>query len=253
MKRTLSEILLPMLMALTLFACKPSSTREKYVDSAQTSTDGSLNVEVVAEGLYVPWSIVFTGPNRILLTERNGKLRQIANGTLDSKAVKVFGDVSADGEQGLMGLVLDPAYTSNKFLYVSYAYRTEDGMFAKVVRYTDNGSSLSDEKIIFDRIPAADNHAGCRLRFGPDGKLYVTTGDAKESESLLRILRTFMESFFALMQTVRSLPIIPFHIIPCGVTDIATRRASIGIPVRMCCTLPSMDRPVSMVPAAAMK
>jgi aldose sugar dehydrogenase len=171
---------LPVLVILTIGGCKPSSTREKYVDSSQAAAAASIKVELVAEGLYVPWSIIFTDPHRILLTERNGKLRQIVKGQLDNKPVKVFEDVSADGEQGLMGLVLDPSYASNKFLYVSYAYKTGGDMYAKIVRYIDEGTSLSSEKIILDRIPAADNHAGCRLRFGPDGKLYSTTGDAKD-------------------------------------------------------------------------
>lgn len=62
------------------------------------------------------------------------------------------------------------------------AYGESEPIFDKVVRVTDKGSELSDDLVIFDKIPAAEFHAGCRLRFGPDGKLYVSTGDARQKE-----------------------------------------------------------------------
>ncbi|MBE2219230.1 MAG: PQQ-dependent sugar dehydrogenase, partial [Ignavibacteria bacterium] len=94
--------------------------------------------------------------------------------------LKEFQDISSGSEEGLMGLAIDPDYNTNKLIYLSYAYEKGDALLVKVVRYKDNGTSLEEETIIFDGIPAAKYHAGCRLRFGPDKKLYITTGDAGE-------------------------------------------------------------------------
>jgi len=167
-------------------SCKPSSTREEYVNTEptpqKTLSDTPFKIELVVSNLFVPWSIVFTDEDRMLITERNGKLRIFRSGTLLEKPLKVFNDVSSGGEEGLMGLALDPGYKSNKFIYVSYAYDKGDRMAVKVVRFKDNGDSLSGEKVIIDNLPAEKFHAGCRLRFGPDGKLYITTGDAGERE-----------------------------------------------------------------------
>jgi len=163
-----------------------SSTRDEYIKPDQNtgmksdSIESSYEIMLVADNLYVPWSIVFTDPDRMLVTERNGKLRVIRNGILSEKPLKVFEEVSSDGEEGLMGLALDPDYRENKFLYISYAYGSSDKMSVKVVRYKDEGDKLSDEKTIIDGLPAERYHAGCRLRFGPDGRLYITTGDAGE-------------------------------------------------------------------------
>ena len=174
-------------LANTVFVnCRMSSTREEYVKPDQNTgmkkdtLERSYEVKLVADNLYVPWSIVFTDPDRILITERNGKLRIIQDGILSEKPLKVFEEVSSNGEEGLMGLALDPDYKDNKFIYLSYAYGGSDKMSVKVVRYKDEGDRLSDEKTIMDGLPAERYHAGCRLRFGPDGKLYITTGDAGE-------------------------------------------------------------------------
>ncbi len=128
----------------------------------------------------MPWSIVFASNDRVLVNERPGRLRIIENGKLIAEPLKTFTEISNNSEEGLMGLALDPDYSDNKFIYVSYAYEKNGDLFVKIVRFKDNGTSLPDEKMIFDNIPAAQYHAGCRLRFGPDKKLYITTGDAGE-------------------------------------------------------------------------
>ncbi|MCC6865343.1 MAG: PQQ-dependent sugar dehydrogenase [Ignavibacteria bacterium] len=141
-----------------------------------------VRTEIFVSGLVVPWSMVFTSPERMLVNERPGRLRVIENGKLLETPLRTFDDVSSNSEEGLMGLALDPAYSNNKFIYISYAYINDGELTDKVVRFTDKGTALSDEMLIFNSIPAARFHAGCRIKFGPDSKLYITTGDAGKKE-----------------------------------------------------------------------
>ncbi len=76
-----------------------------------------------------------------------------------------------------MSVALHPQFSSNHFVYLSYAY-SSGGVRVRVVRYREVPEGLVDRKVIIEDLPAAQFHAGCRIRFGPDGKLYVTTGDA---------------------------------------------------------------------------
>lgn len=138
------------------------------------------SLEVVASNLQVPWSFVFTSPERMIITERPGRMRVLENGVLAPEPIRVFSEVSSQAEEGLMGMVLDPNYAQNQYLYVCLAYENEGALFDKVVRVTDKGNSLTDDMEILDKIPAAKFHAGCRLRFGADEKLYISTGDATE-------------------------------------------------------------------------
>jgi len=142
----------------------------------------AYTIEEVAHGLEVPWGIVFTSPSRLLVTERPGRIRVIENGTLLEKPLHTFPEVSTGGEEGLMSITLHPRYRENKFVFASYAFQTERGMWVEVVRFKDDGDSVSDIKRIITGIPAAQFHAGSELAFGPDGKLYITTGDATERD-----------------------------------------------------------------------
>src|SRR5438552_1577143 len=144
-------------------------------------TQSSFKVETVIPNLEVVWSIVWAPDGRMLFTERPGRVRVYENGKLRSQPIFVVPDVEPRGESGLMSLALHPQFASNHFLYLSYAYNS-NGQQVRVVRYRDTPSGFTERKVIVESIPAAQFHAGCRLRFGPDGKLYITTGDATERE-----------------------------------------------------------------------
>jgi glucose/arabinose dehydrogenase len=147
------------------------------------SSDSSVNfkVETVASGLEVPWSIVFLPDGRTLVSERPGRIRVIENGALRQQPYLTIADVEPSGESGLMGMVLHPGFAGNHFIYVAHAYRGSSQQVC-VVRYRETGTTLAEPKTIIEGIPAAQNHAGCRMAFGPDGKLYITTGDATDRE-----------------------------------------------------------------------
>lgn len=140
------------------------------------------NVEEVVRGLFVPWSIVFTSADRMLITERSGAIRVVSSGVLQEKPLINFPEVSTRSEEGLMGMTLHPNYSANKRLYVCLAYLSSTGLVDKVVELEDMGDAISIIKTVIDSLPAATNHAGCRLKFGPDQKLYITTGDATDKE-----------------------------------------------------------------------
>lgn len=180
--------MLPLILSLFLFfSCVRKPQQQQTVNTpSQNNTNPvskseDYSIEVFAENLSVPWSIAWTDKDRMLVNERPGRIRIIQNGKLQDTPLLEVKEISTGSEEGLMGLAIDPDYSQNKFIYISYAYGKGD-LSIKVVRYKDNGNSLSDEMILIDKIPGAKNHAGCRLKFGPDGKLYITTGDATDRQ-----------------------------------------------------------------------
>lgn len=139
-------------------------------------------VELVAKDLRVVWSMVFTSKDRMIFTERPGRVRVMEKGVLRNEPLFTIPDVDATGKLGAMGMVLHPNYRKNHWVYLAYSYRIEAGPRVRVVRYRDTGKAFVEPKTIIEDIVAWTNHAGCRLLFGPDGKLYLTTGDADKPD-----------------------------------------------------------------------
>jgi aldose sugar dehydrogenase len=148
---------------------------------SQNQTAAKFRVETVASGLEVPWGFAFLPNGNLLFTERPGRVRLIEDGKLKSEPVFKVPDVEPSSESGLMDISLHPNFSANNFVYLAYAYRG-DGKRVRVVRYKFDGKTLTEPKTIIENIPAAPNHAGMRARIGPDGELYITTGDATERQ-----------------------------------------------------------------------
>jgi glucose/arabinose dehydrogenase len=189
MKRIILSTLV--LLFLVALACQRQPARGRGTGEVETtspaavpgqsSTPVSFRVETVIANLEVPWSIVWTPDGRMLFTERAGRVRVFENGKLRPEPLFTVPDVEPSGESGLMSIALHPQFAANHFIYLSYAYKS-DGQQVRVVRFREAGGTLNDRKVIIEGIPAAQYHAGCRLRFGPDAKLYITTGDATRRE-----------------------------------------------------------------------
>ena len=168
------------LTTLIALACShppPGRGAGEVETSPQTQT--SFKVETVIPNLEVVWSIVWAPDGRMIFTERPGRVRVYENGKLRPQPLFVVPDVEPKGESGLMSVALHPQFASNHLLYLSYAYNL-GGQQVRVVRYRETPNGFTDRKVIIESVPAAQFHAGCRLRFGPDGKLYITTGDATD-------------------------------------------------------------------------
>ena len=135
--------------------------------------------ELVAEELKAPWALDFAPDGRIFITEKEGNIRVIVDGELQDAPYLVIEEVTPEGEGGLLGLAVDPNFAANGYIYVYHTYKQASVALAnRVVRWQDDGSTATNPAIILDNIPGNRIHNGGRLKFGPDGKLYVTIGDA---------------------------------------------------------------------------
>ncbi|MEV5002746.1 PQQ-dependent sugar dehydrogenase [Nocardioides sp. LML1-1-1.1] len=132
------------------------------------------SVETVAKGLAVPWDLAFLPDGSALVTERiTGRLRRVSPSGQVSE-VRTFEEIDPDSASmgGLQGLALSPSYAEDGWVYVYYTGRED----SRVVRF--RLGSTADPEPVLTGIPAGNIHNGGRIRFGPDGMLYVTTGEA---------------------------------------------------------------------------
>jgi glucose/arabinose dehydrogenase len=141
---------------------------------------GDLQLQSVLSGLAFPVGMALAQDGRVFFNERlTGRIRIINPQwqLVPTQFCQIT--IATNGEQGLLGLALDPDFTNNGFVYV---YHTASSPLRnRVVRYTESSGSCTQETIILDNLPASTNHNGGIIQFGPDGKLYVIIGDAENT------------------------------------------------------------------------
>lgn len=143
-----------------------------------TKTAPKLTREVLLEGLHEPWDVGFLPDNTLLFTEQAGTISKLVNGR--KTVLQQVQNIYFRGEAGLLGLVVDPQFKTNRYIYACYA--TPQDIRVSRWRVNDDVSSLSEQKDIITGMPVnttvfPGRHSGCRPRFGADGFLWVSTGD----------------------------------------------------------------------------
>jgi len=143
------------------------------------------NVQLIASGLEAPWGMALAPDGRLFVTERPGRVRIVRFGTRAGLEAQPWATLPAranpDAERGLLGIALDPDFSRSGFVYLYYSYAAPGGAtLNRLVRLHDISGAGTDEKILLDNIPGSSNHDGGRIEFGPDGKLYVATGDGEQ-------------------------------------------------------------------------
>ena len=137
-----------------------------------------VRVETYISGLEVPWSLAFAPDSRLFISERPGRVRVASAGVLDPTPWTTFQVSAGTSEGGLMGLALDPDFAHEPWVYVCYTFDDAGTPENRISRVREVSGRGGNEEILLDRFPGAAIHDGCRLKFGPDGKLYATTGDS---------------------------------------------------------------------------
>ena len=139
-------------------------------------------VTILAENFDKPRAIAVSD-DRIFVTEKDGMIKVIQNNTLlESPLAILRGADVFDG--GLLGIALHPNFSSNHYMYVFLTYEEDDNLWNKILRITESENKLQNAEIILDKIPGSPFTNGGFLKFGPDEKLYVSTGTISDASHL---------------------------------------------------------------------
>ncbi len=172
-------------MALALDACAQPAQPAKAIPIAQTQAteSGEMRIETIASGLAHPWAVALLPEGGYLVTERPGRLRRIASDGTLSAPIAGVPTVFAQGQGGLLDVVLDPQYASNKRIWLSFA-EPGDGETAgtAVATATLGATALADVQVMYRQLPKLEggNHFGSRIAFDGKGHVFISQGERNQ-------------------------------------------------------------------------
>lgn len=150
----------------------PQNVADVFVENPE-----GINIEVWQTGLEAPWSLVFLNDSTALVSERPGRIRIVIDGVLQEPPYFESEEIHASGEGGLMGLAVHPGFPDSAYVYAMHTYGSAVNAGNRVIRLKHNGTTGTLDRIVFDGIPGSRFHNGGRIAFGPDGMLYIATGE----------------------------------------------------------------------------
>lgn len=152
----------------------PTTTAPTTTTEPTTTEPAPQEPEVLATGLDVPWGLAFLPDGTALVTERDtARVLELVAGQEPRELATVPG-VAAENETGLLGIAVSPDFAANGHVFVYLTTGTDN----RVLRMVHDGEQLAPDVVVLEGIPRETYHSGGRLEFGPDGFLYVATGDA---------------------------------------------------------------------------
>ena len=176
--------------------CDPLETRDPNADGQQPAFPGqthacelesnvAFDVQVVATGLDHPWAVEPLPNGSLLVTERPGRMRVVSATGQVGGPISGLPAIDGGGQGGLLDVALSPSFASDRTIFWSFTEPRSAGNGTAVARgrLSEDGRSVSDARVIFRALPtyANDMHFGSRLAFGPDGMLYITTGERSDA------------------------------------------------------------------------
>ena len=144
-----------------------------------SSETGTFSVETVAEGLSHPWGMALLPDGRLLVTERAGQLRILGTDQKLSAPIQGVPSVFVAGQGGLLDVALDPDFSSNGYIYLSFAEADGSKASTTLGRGRLRNDQLQDFNVIFRQEPKVDGnlHFGGRIVFSRGGHLFLSMGD----------------------------------------------------------------------------
>jgi glucose/arabinose dehydrogenase len=177
-------------------ACTPLETREPNAPDQRPAFQGqtracgitsnaAFDVVVIAKGLENPWAVEPLPGGDLLVTEKPGRIRIVSAAGQVGQPLTGVPAVDADGQGGLLDIVLSPTFDTDRTVYWAYSEPRRGGNATSVARgvLSADRRTMEQVKVIFRALPVydGDKHFGSRLLFGPDGMLYVTLGERSDT------------------------------------------------------------------------
>lgn len=174
-----------MRIALSALALILLTATSAHADEIISTEKIKIKVETFADGLENPWGLVFLPSGRALVTERDGRLRFVSPEGKLSAPLAGVPKVDARGQGGLLDVAIDPDFSENNFVYLSYAEPGDGGTNSTAVaRGVLSEAGLNDVEVIFSQEPKVSStlHYGSRIIFDGEGHMFIALGERSKTE-----------------------------------------------------------------------